>query len=184
MFGTKSRVLAVLFFCLLCADSRAGEIANVSFTSATLQLADTYSHCNFAQPAPVLDAKTGKWRGVRIFGDDLTTRTFIKCNLTNVEVPAGSVVVGCNRALIRQVTKAVAVDVITPVGVVKVLPTGMERLGMYTSAGIVELLATPVFYEDAKETDSLLEERAGLVARIAEIDAKLTAKLPVGEVVK
>ncbi len=56
-----------------------------------------YIRCNFTQPAP-LTVGPNK-RGIKIFGLDLTPRTFIDCNLVNVEPPPGSAMTGCNHVI-------------------------------------------------------------------------------------
>ena len=75
---------------------------NKSFAGQlTPRIIDTeYNQCNFMQPQPV-DDPSGKV-GVRIFPGDNTPRTFIDCNLVNVEVPPGSTIQGGNIAIIAR----------------------------------------------------------------------------------
>lgn len=56
-----------------------------------------YVECNFTQKVPVTQGQNR--RGVVIFGADTTPRTFIDCNLCNVEVPPGSTVSGGNTTI-------------------------------------------------------------------------------------
>lgn len=58
-----------------------------------------FTHCNFAQPAPV--DGDGSWIGVRLWPGDDTPRTFTDCNLTNCEPPPGSTASGCLGAIVR-----------------------------------------------------------------------------------
>ena len=59
----------------------------------TPSIVDTeYRDCHFAHDNPI--TVDGKKRGVRIFPGDDTARTFIDCNMMNVEPPPGSTVTG------------------------------------------------------------------------------------------
>ena len=64
-------------------------------TPAVIDL--VYQECNFSFPEP--RDVGGRKRGVRLFPDDDTPRTFIRCNLTNAEPPPGSTVVNCNTTM-------------------------------------------------------------------------------------
>lgn len=62
---------------------------------------DTYYRCNFSQPQPVFHTD-GLAHGVRLFPGDDTPRAFLRCNLTNCEVPPGSTVEDCNTAIVSR----------------------------------------------------------------------------------
>jgi len=74
---------------------------NFSGQSTPSIIDDTYYHCNFTQPQPVFN-RDGSAKGVRLFPDDDTPRTFIECNLTNCEVPPGSTVENCNTSVVSR----------------------------------------------------------------------------------
>lgn len=56
-----------------------------------------YERCNFSKQNCIDDG--GVKKGVRIFPGDDTPRTFIKCNLTNCELPPNSTTVSCTNAI-------------------------------------------------------------------------------------
>lgn len=58
-----------------------------------------YHNCNFSQETCINVA--GKMQGVRIFPGDDTPRTFVDCNLVNVELPPGSTFSGCNTTILE-----------------------------------------------------------------------------------
>ncbi len=58
-----------------------------------------YRRCNFTQHVPA--RSNGKFVGKRLFLGDDTPRTFISCNLCNVEVPVGSTIIDCNTTIKR-----------------------------------------------------------------------------------
>jgi len=60
-------------------------------------LADEYEDCNFSHRHPLVEGD--KVVPVPLKFTDGKSRKFVRCNLTNVRVPAGSVVEGCGRAL-------------------------------------------------------------------------------------
>ncbi len=64
---------------------------------------ETYSDCNFSQPAAITDPDSGKKVGVPLFpGSRNTPREFIECNLQNCDVPPNSIVDGGNTSLTTQ----------------------------------------------------------------------------------
>lgn len=152
-------------------------------------IALTYHGCNLMQRAPVLDKKTGKYVGVRIFGTDFTPRTFIDCNLINVDVPIGSVVQKSNWNVIQYDVADGKESIVTAFGTVEAERTGMRVLGRYTAPGKIERVENPVVLstdsgEDEGETKKLfddtkrlVEEREALVKRISEIDATLKVRV-------
>jgi len=66
----------------------------------TPSIIDTeYQRCNFGHDEAI--EVGGEWKGHRLFPGDDTPRTFVNCNLINCETPPDSILIGCNRALIR-----------------------------------------------------------------------------------
>ncbi len=81
----------------------------------TPSIIDTEYHwCNFSQPAPI-DVEGSK-RGVRLFPDDDTPRTFVNCGMMNAEPPPGSTMTDC-LTCIKEREKVTSTDTITIDGV-------------------------------------------------------------------
>lgn len=103
-----------------------------------------YNNCNFLQPQPLNVG--GLRRGVVIFQADTTPRTFVNCNLGNCEVPSGSIVTGCNTAMVERGldngTEAVTIDG----EVIKITHHKNVAYGRWTPSGY-EDKATPVDIE-------------------------------------
>lgn len=61
---------------------------------------ESYIECNFSQLVAAETAITHKKVGVKMFPASRgTPRTFIRCNLMNCDMPAGSIVEDCNTAI-------------------------------------------------------------------------------------
>jgi len=84
-----------------------------------------YQDCNFAHTNCIDDA--GQKKGVRIFPDDDTPRTFIGCNLTNTEPPPGSTMTNCSPTIIEKMV-IVATDTVTVDGASIVVNEYADRI--------------------------------------------------------
>jgi len=62
--------------------------------------ADKYIACNLGQPDCRREA--GKPKGIRLWPNDDTPRSFERCRLTNCELPPGSTTVGCRQAILEK----------------------------------------------------------------------------------
>jgi len=174
-------VTALAFFATLAsADEGVVKEQNFANQAPPKVIAKTYYRCNLMQTTPTLNLKTGQYEGVAIFGTNNEPRTFIECNLINVLVPFGSVVKDCNTDIVQYDVAAGVEKIETPLGEVELAKTGMRVLGSYDGSKL-QAVAAPTVVDtgssiEADETRALVEEREGIVKRLAEIDAILAPR--------
>ena len=93
-----------------------------------------YKHCNFMQPQ--CTERNGKKVGIRLFPGDDTPRTFIRCNLSNCELPPGSTTTRCNQTIaekdVLHSTEIISIDGVTiEAKTYKMVIYGRIRDGVY-----------------------------------------------------
>jgi hypothetical protein len=100
-----------------------------------------FTNCNFAHPQPVLDG--ADYIGVRVFPGDDTPRTFTRCNLVNCEVPPGSTMTKCNRAIVRRNVVTNSEDIVIGAETITVEIKANLCYGHQIGPGIYNYYAVP-----------------------------------------
>ena len=140
-----------------------------------------FVECNFTQEQPVLDEKTGKMRGLRIFPNDDTPRTFIRCNMCNCEVPPGSTVEKCNTAIFEREVEDGVKEITVGTDTIEVANKFSRHWGMYDPKTLeIQYLEEPHIFPEASEEEQILQEKDALTAQLAvktqEVTSILAAK--------
>jgi hypothetical protein len=131
---------------MLTSATWSATIRNWNFSNRRFPpKADVYVDCNFSQDQPTTHDPP---RPLRLWpGDDTTTATFLRCNLSNALPPPGSVILErCQRAVIQR-----DVETSSTTRTIGGVPRTVKIFGHikygYLKAGLVRRWAqNPVFY--------------------------------------
>ncbi len=114
---------------------------------ANIPVDTIYDSCNFGRPDCIDDA--GVKKGHRLFPGYDTPRTFIRCNLTNCELPPGSITSNEKNALLERDILLSSEDIVIDGEIITAEIRGTRTYGYYNNSnGQYETLGTPIDRED------------------------------------